>query len=265
MLQEIYYDAWSFFSLITWEKYPIYDLCRIGAQWSKKYALLAKWLIYYYQYLHNVPVVDNISSLSLSYNKFTQQITLDYHWLAKLHTQFYVLSTKYLDCIIEKIESTFSYPVVVKNPILERWLWVELIVDWDYLYKHCLDAIAEGWSMSNILVQQFFVAPNDYRAVVVWWKILGVFSKSNPDGFKHNVAQWGKIASVVLSELQKRTIITAVSYMWLDVCWVDFFMNDDGDLIFIEFNDIPQYSGLEETSWLSFIQEFQKRVEERLA
>ncbi len=265
MLQEMYYDAWSFFSLVTWEKYPIYDLCRIGAQWSNKYALLAKWLMYYYQYLHDVSIVDKISSLSLSYNKFTQQIILDHYWLAKLHTQFYVLSTKYLDLVVEKIESTFSYPIVIKNPILERWLWIELVVDRKYLYKYCLDAIAEGWSTSNILVQQFFAASNDYRAIVVWWNVLGVFSKSNPDGFKHNVAQWGKIMPVTLSESQKNIITTAVSYMWLDVCWVDFFMNSEGDVIFIEFNDIPQYVWFEATSWLSFIKEFQKRVEKKLA
>lgn len=265
MLQEVYYDNWSFFSLVTWEKYPLYDLCRIGALWSRKYSLLVKWLIYYYHYIHHIPMVDRVSTVSLNYNKFTQQIILDHYWLAKLRTQFYVLSKKYLETILDSIESVFSYPLVVKNPLLERGLWVELISSRDALYEYCLVAIQEWWSMSNMLVQQFFSSPNDYRAVVIGWKILGVFSKSNPNGFKHNVAQWWKITAVTLYDSQKKTIIDAVAHMWLDVCWVDFFMNSDGDLIFIEFNDIPQYAWFEETSWLSFIQEFKKRVESKLA
>lgn len=243
---------------------PEYDLYCIGSQGALKYHLLAKWLIYRYHHLQKKQIIDPFFWQALSYNKLTQQLLLDFHGRSKLKTQFFVVSKKYLSTIQSIVEETFHYPVVVKKLLLHRWVWVELISDSTTMSDYLLSCLEWSPAQASILVQEYYPATEDYRSVVIGGKVVGTFTRSNPESFKHNVAQGGKVTNRVLNDEQTALIETVVSVIQLDIAGVDFFVTPAGEIIFIEINDIPQYTWFEDATGKLFIKELLQYVSHRL-
>jgi hypothetical protein len=249
-IQNVYYDRW-FKLLSTKELIPLYDVYRVG--WLEGiYKIMVTAFMYYYAILKGRYFLDPISTSCGMYTKLFQQLIFDDMQCPSLKTMAFCVSWTTKEHVAKIIDESFDFPLVIKNPSLDRWLWVEKIntpKDLDIYLHNILSKKLERC----ILVQEFYPASHDYRALVVGDKVVGVFQRSNPDSFKHNISQWGTGKSVQISSSMASLFVQATKSVGLDVWWVDFFRDGGEKVVLIEINRMPQYTWFENTTEKKFL------------
>lgn len=250
-VKNIYYDKW-FRYIATKELIPEYDVYRVWAMgWRYKHMALS--MVYYYGQLLKKRFLDSICIGQTPYTKMMEHICFDTYGYPTLKTMFFCPSKKTIDRIQQIVVDEFSFPLIVKDPTEDRGEWVVKLENISELEKYIHDYVC-SWSDAWVLVQEFYEAPCDYRALVIGDRVIGWFQRANSSSFKHNIAQWAVAEAIEFPIEIKNLCVEVTRSLGLDIGGVDFFWDGWTDVRLIEVNKMPQYAGFEEATWKSFIQ-----------
>lgn len=260
-VKNIYYDRW-FRYIATKELIPEYDVYRVWAMgWRYKHMALS--MTYYYGRLLKKTFLDAICIGQTPYTKMMEHICFDTYGYPTLKTMFFCPSKRTKAEIEQIIIDDFSFPVIVKDPTADRGEWVVKIENINDLEEYMREYIS-SWSDAWVLVQEFYEAKCDYRALVIGDKVIGWFQRANSRSFKHNIAQWAAAQAVEFPQEIKKLCVEVTRYLGLDIWGVDFFWDGWADVRLIEVNKMPQYAGFEQATGSSYIQNLFKYINEKM-
>lgn len=93
----------------------------------------------------------------------------------------------------------------------------------------------------------------DLRVYIIGKKIIGAVLRQSATGFKSNYSLGGQISLYELSQNQKKTIQTIIDAFDFDYVGIDFLVDNTGNLIFNEIEDVVGARMLSECSNIDYI------------
>lgn len=243
---DLFYDIdWKFKFIETQKVLCDYDYFWIGGTRGLPFK---SSFIYHYIHLLKKKIIDSRVALTLDMSKLSQIVVLNYLSIPIPKSLFFVNTRNLLETKIEIIEERFSYPMVLKDPTLDRGEWVSLVENKLQLRKYLEDAMP--WNC--VLIQEFIENDWDYRVIATRKGILGVIKRYNKNDFRNNISVWGESQVIEnLPEAVENATAQILEKYGLDVAGIDFFIKWN-EFYVIEINDLPQYSAFEKATWVSY-------------
>ena len=145
---------------------------------------------------------------------------------------FNISVLKYYDEVKAMI-SSYTYPFIVKERFGSYGEQVYLVHD-EKEFKALLEKVGK----SPLLVQEYIqaAAGRDYRINVVGRQVITAVERYNPNDFRSNVNQGGKMREVHISPKVRRLALNAVRAVGADFAGVDIIFNEKGEPLVIEVN-----------------------------
>lgn len=245
---DLFFDIdWNFKNIYTEEKVWKYDFFWIG---GIKGIPFKNSLTYYYIHLLKKSLIDQRVASFLDNSKLSQIVLLQHLKIKIPKSMFFVASKENKKIHKELILKRFSYPFILKNPILDRGEGVFLIKNETDLNIHF-----QTKNYPCYLIQNFIENDGDYRVLTTKEKILWVIKRFNEKDFRNNISAGG--ISKMVKDIPTEIITISKKILeeyGLDIAGIDFFIKD-GSYYVIEINDFPQYAWFEEATGLSYAEE----------
>ena len=146
---------------------------------------------------------------------------------------------------VDKIESTFNYPIVVKESFGSMGKGVYLVSD-----RKELLSVMEKVKVKPHLFQRYYGAKRgvDVRVIVIGQKAICAMERINLTDFRSNVAQGGGGKIIELTDEFRRSAECCAKILGLDYCGVDLLYGDGGEPIVCEVNSNAFFTGMEKTT-----------------
>lgn len=151
------------------------------------------------------------------------------------------------EALLDKVESEFGYPVVVKECYGSLGRGVRLVKN-----REELKAAAESVRLKPHLFQEYVGARfgSDVRVMVAGGKAIGAVERRSPNDFRANVSLGGSARRFDADPETLRAAEQAASVMGLTFCGVDFLISENG-LILNEVNSNPFFGGFEKATGIN--------------
>lgn len=139
--------------------------------------------------------------------------------------------------LIERIKSIFEFPLILKEAYGSFGDQVYLIQNLQELYKKLKEI-----GNKEFLVQEFIseTSGRDVRVNVVGNKVVASILRENPNDFRSNITNGGKMKNYEPEENFKNLALAATSALGLDFAGVDILFGNDGPII-CEVNSNPHF------------------------
>jgi len=229
---------------------------RLGAT-IKEYALT---MVYHFELL-GIPVINNLTSILLTKNKFQAIQTLSQKGIPVPESR-YVSNWSNFD----KAASRFGRcPFVIKTAYGRQGRGVSRI-DSIEESKDLLDRLLNR--RRGLLIQEFIPPEKrrDIRIMVIGKRVVGAMSlKPHKSDFRTNIHLNSKAEKIRLPKEMSYLAIESTKALGLDISGVDMIEKDDGTLYVVDVNYSPGFKGLERCTGKDIASEIIKFVTRSLA
>jgi gamma-F420-2:alpha-L-glutamate ligase len=206
-----------------------------------------------------IPIINNWQSLNYARDKFScYQV-----WASKKLPVPKSMLVKFpID--VKLIETQFEYPFILKKSTSSQGKGIMKINDQEAL-KDVSDLLDE----SNTLVIQEFVAASsgrDIRVLIIGGKVIGAMMRIALTGYKSNFHKGGCVKKVSLSPELEWLALETAKMIGLEICGVDFLIDEKNGYKICEINASPGFEGFELASGMNiaklFLEHAVKRIED---
>lgn len=243
---DYFYDIdWNFKNIHSGEKLKNYDYFRIGGQ---KGLPFKKALIYYFGHLLKKKLIDPKTLYNLDHSKLSQLLFLNYYNIPTPKSIFFMKNEENIEVHIKLVTERFTYPLVLKDPLLNKGKGVCLIKD----KKGLKDYLSNAEDGACILIQEFIENNWDYRVIATKKGVVLSVKRYNKQDFRNNASLGGEVEKVdQLPKSIEEVSQKILEGYGLDVSGIDFFIEDEQFLV-IEINSFPDYKPFEEATGISY-------------
>ena len=150
------------------------------------------------------------------------------------------------------VEKNFSYPFILKKSTSSQGKGIMKINGEEEL-KDISELLDES---KTLVIQEFvkFSSGRDIRVIVIGGKVIGAMMRIAKSGYKSNFHKGGMVKKVELNDELKSLAIQTASSVGLDICGVDFLIDENGYKI-CEINASPGFEGFEIATGLNIAKE----------
>ncbi len=210
--------------------------------------------------IDNVPTFNSYNAISTCDDKMLTYLALSHHNIPMPITLAaplcYTANSPLLPAQLSAIESTLTYPMIVKQCYGSLGKQVHIVQN-----SHQLTTMLLELQHKPHIIQQYIRASHgkDIRVIVVAGKVLGCMLRCSDEDFRSNVAQGGRTAVYPLTPDIEHIALTVANTLQLDYCGLDLLM-DDNQLLLCEVNSNAFFDAFEQTTSINVAREYARHI-----
>lgn len=202
-------------------------------------------LLQYFFTQCNIPVFNTADTAEIVNNKARTHLEL-----SKLHIP--MLPTLFIHGRALPVEAPFHYPVIVKAVAGRSGTEVFFLEDeqaWQTFKQKCTE-------------QEYIVQPTtvqlgkDVRVFIIGTEIVAAVLRHNETDFRANFKLGGKAIPYQLSINEEKMIGKIINHFKFGLVGIDFLIDDNGNLLFNEIEDVVGSRILSETSDINLLEKY---------
>lgn len=131
--------------------------------------------------------------------------------------------------------------------------------------EHNTSTIIKGLGSSDIVCQPLVKGKGqDLRVYVLGDQILASVLRTAKDGFKSNFSLGGSVAMYTLSEKEEGIVRAIMKEFSFDLVGIDFILDEDGELIFNEIEDVVGARMLYQCSDINIVEQYMAYIQKEM-